>query len=134
MTTRTRPSFTVGTLDTDKATEVVRQVILRDYPEADVSDYRAMPMVVVNGKDGIATVCCEGVGWTIDSKGLYTLMFLGTFSQSTVDVTLDELKSCFSTEQTDLANFIRVFGDRLESNFDLWHSYGYKHEQELQVS
>jgi len=91
-------------------------------------------MVVVNGKDGIATVCCEGVGWTIDSNGLYTLMFLGTFSQSTVDVTLDELKSCFSTEQTDLANFIRVFGDRLESNFDLWHSYGYKHEQELQVS
>jgi hypothetical protein len=33
---------------------------------------------------------------------------------------VDVLKSCLTGETVDLADFVRVFGDRLESNLSLW--------------
>lgn len=124
---RERTSLMVTLLDRDKATAFVRNRFDNDRLVAE-------PMVVVNGKKGLATVCTEGVGWVKDEDGLYTLLFddINSFGMW-VDITEDELFSLMSDEQTDLATFIRVFGDRLETNFDIWYSRGRDCSQDLAV-
>ena len=39
--------------------------------------------------------------------------------------------SLISDEQIDLAEFVRMFGDRLENNFYIWYRYGYDFSQRL---
>jgi hypothetical protein len=121
----------VTKLDEDKATELVREVLVRNYPEGDFSRYKAQPMVVVNGTKGLSTVCTEGVGWNIDSNGMYTLMYFADFSQNSVDITREELLSCLSDEQVDLAQFIRNHNDRLQTNYEIWYYYGRNGSQDL---
>jgi hypothetical protein len=113
-----RPEFMVTLLDRDKATALVKSRF------KDPEGIHAQPMVVINGKDGLATVCTEGVGWVKDDKGLYTLLYFSNFSDGYIDITTDELHSLISDEQTNLGTFIRTFGSRLENNFDIWHYYG----------
>ena len=122
MTNYDRPSFMVTLLDRDKTTALIRN-------KFDNDRYVAEPMVIVNGNNGVATVCTEGVGWYKDDKG-YTVLFddINSFGMWT-EISEEELLSLVSDEQVDLAKFIRVFGDRLESNFSIWHSYGFQFDQ-----
>lgn len=107
----------VTTIDRDKATALVKDKLSKFNTDGLV----AQPMVVANSKKGLATICTEGVGWVADDNGLYTLLYFTQFNDGYVDITRDELNSIISNEQTNLATFIRTFGDRLENNFDIWY-------------
>ena len=124
MTYYDRPSFMVTLLDRDKTTALIRN-------KFDNDRYVAEQMVIVNGSKGLATVCTEGVGWFKDDKG-YTILFddINSFGMWT-EISDDELVSLISDEQIDLAEFVRMFGDRLENNFYIWYRYGYDFSQRL---
>ena len=55
----------------------------------------------------------------------YSLDFGGGY----LDITLDELLPLISTTTIDLADFVRVFGDRLENNLAIWQSYAKGYDQ-----
>ena len=124
MTDYDRPSFMVTLLDRDKTTAFIRN-------KFDNDRYVAEPMVVINGRKGLATVCTEGVGWYKDDSG-YTILFddinyIGMWTE----ISDEELASLISDEQTDLAEFVRMFGDRLENNFYIWYRYGHTFDQTM---
>ena len=128
MTHFDRPSLMISKLDQEKATALLHEVIRRNYPKADLSHIEAEETAVVNTRKGIATICTEGVGWWADNEsGKYYLPFHSNFRMDVVEVTLDELLSCLSDTLTDLAQHIRMFGDRLENNFHLWYGYAKEH-------
>ena len=131
----------VSVLDKEKATALIHEVIRRDHPNVEeeaLARYEAQPMAVVTGKDGIAVICTEGVGWVADKDGLLPINFYyQQWQENYFNVTPEEILSCLSDEQIDLADFIRAFGDRLENNFYIWYGYAKSYDQnlkELQVS
>lgn len=94
----------------------------------------AEPMVAILGANGIATVCTEGVGWYKNhDNDKYTLLYddINSFGLW-IEVTFHDLaRLLVNSQPVNLADFIRVFGARLESNFDLWHYYGKNFDQDL---
>jgi hypothetical protein len=98
------------------------------------TEITAEPMVVVNGKNGLATVVSEGVGWFADDKGLVPVnYYAGQFNSGYQDITIEELKPLISDKTIDLADFVRVFGDRLENNLALWQNYAKGYDQSMVV-
>lgn len=83
---------------------------------------------LAEGKDGLVLLCSEGVGYyftedawlsaTIETPKEGGGAYLGW---DDFTVTADELAD-IPTTNTDLADFIRVFGARLESNFAIWRN------------
>jgi hypothetical protein len=68
-----------------------------------------------------AVICGEGVGWIQDEyRTCLVPVSIGWSGDSRVYLGIDVLKSCMTGETVDLADFVRVFGDRLESNLSLW--------------
>ena len=123
----------VHLLDQDLALALIRKKL--DNPNADVKPEQ---MVIVNGEKGLATVITEGVGWFADANGGIPINFWsgGYGSGGYVDVTVEELRTVISTETIDLADHIRAFGDRLETNFYIWQQYakGYPQDKMSVVS
>ena len=39
-----------------------------------------------------------------------------------VFISVDTVKSCLTDKTEDISDYIRVFGDRLDNNCDLWQS------------
>ena len=117
----------VHLLDQDLALALIRKKL--DNPNADVKPEQ---MVVVNGEKGLATVITEGVGWFADANGGIPINFYsGNYgSGGYVDVTVEELRTVISNETIDLADHIRVFGDRLETNLYVWQQYAKKFPQD----
>jgi hypothetical protein len=116
-------------LDADKTTKFIKE-----YLETD-ADIHAEPMLVANGKQGIATICDEGVGWFVDKNGKLPINYYGKNGNSGyLDVTPEELAPLISNETMDLADFIRSFGDRLENNFYAWVQYAKSHDQKMSVA
>lgn len=67
-----------------------------------------LPVAVGVAPDGtVYLICTEGVGWEVKDEG-----FEGKSPEDLQDLTTGEL--------VDLADWVRVFGARLESNFWLW--------------
>jgi hypothetical protein len=116
---RERPSIMVNQIDTAKLTTLLYwknvEVGSDARPEGEA-------MVVVNTPKGLATICNEGVGWWKNDEDKYLVGGYIGYSNPTYYITEDELLSCVSSEQVDLAEFIRSFGSRLEVNFDLWYN------------
>jgi hypothetical protein len=114
-----RKSIMVNKIDTDKLTKLMYwknvEVGSDSRPEGEA-------MVVVNTPKGLATICNEGVGWFKNDDGKYLVTGYMGYSDVVYRITEDELLSCVSSEQVDLAEFIRSFGSRLEVNFDLWYN------------
>ena len=109
-----RTSVMVSQIDTAKLTTMLNA-------KADRDDLVGEPMVVANTVKGFATVCSEGVGWWKNNDGKYLVGAWVGYSNPTFYLTEDELLSCLSSEQVDLAEFVQTFGSRLENNFDLWY-------------
>jgi hypothetical protein len=98
------------------------------------TEITAEPMVVVNGKNGLATLISEGVGWYADENGNVPVNYhAGQFNSGYQDISVEELKTLISDKTIDLADFVRVFGDRLENNFYLWVNYANGYEQSMSV-
>ena len=114
-----RKSIMVNKIDTDKLTQLMYwknvEVGSDARPEGEA-------MVVVNTPKGLATICNEGVGWFKNEDDKYLVTGYLGYSDVVYRITEDELLSCVSSEQVDLAEFIRSFGSRLEVNFDLWYN------------
>lgn len=116
---RERPSIQVHLLDQDSATAIIRSRITDDIKK---DSYNASYMAVVDTPKGLATICTEGVGWWANENDEYIVdAYFGSWSETYFMFTREELLGCVSSETVDLAEFIRSFGDRLESNFDLWY-------------
>ena len=117
----------VHLIDRDKARDLIIQK--RGF-EAD-APIHAEYMVVVNGEKGLATVITEGVGWYADKDGGIPINYWGKYgSGGYIDVTTDELRTLISDETIDLADHVRVFGDRLETNLYLWQNYAKGYPQD----
>jgi len=105
----------VSQIDTAKLTTMLNA-------KADRDDLVGEQMVVANTVKGLATVCSDGVGWWKNDDGKYLVGAWVRYSNPTFYLTEDELLSCLSSEQVDLAEFVQTFGSRLENNFDLWYN------------
>ena len=113
-----RESIMVNKIDTEKLTELM---YLKNVEAGSDSRPKGEPMVIVNTPEGLATICNEGVGWFKNDDGKYVVTGYMGYSDVVYHITEDELLSLLSSEQVDLAEFIRSFGARLESNFYLWY-------------
>lgn len=112
---RERKSVWVSKIDTNKASK-----LLQDHFQD--PSIKAEEMAVVNGKRGVATVCNEGVGWFANDEGKFLLMgYYGAYGEVNMYATADELSSIMSDEFIYLDEFVRSFGDRLETNYEIWY-------------
>jgi len=119
----------VHLLDPEKTTAFIK----RHYSNQS-ADVKAEPMVVINGKNGLATMVSEGVGWFADENGkLPVNYYVGDYNSGYQDITVEELKTLISDKTIDLADFVRVFGDRLENNLALWQNYARGYDQSMSV-
>ena len=118
----------VHVIDTVKATAFIKERL--NAPED--ADIHAERMAIVNGEKGLATVVTEGVGWYADANGGIPINYWsGNYgSGGYIDITEDELKSLISSEVVNLAEHIRTFGDRLETNFYIWRQYALGYPQD----
>lgn len=85
-------------------------------------------------KDGkLYAVCHEGVGYTVDDEDPLVVEFHGSYSTdkpgtttfdcvpfASASLTPADLREFPVSQEADLADFVRVFGARLESNFFEW--------------
>lgn len=116
----------VHLLDVEKATEFIKNRF--QDPDAQIT---ADQMAIVNGEKGLATVIDEGVGWFADKNGGIPINYWGkNGGNGYIDITADELKTLISDKTIDLADHIRVFGDRLENNLYIWQSYAKGYPQD----
>jgi hypothetical protein len=118
----------VHVIDTVKATAFIKERL--NAPED--SQIEADRMAVINGERGLATVLTEGVGWFADKNGGIPINYWsGNYgSGGYIDITEDELRSLISDETVNLADHIRSFGDRLETNFAVWRRYALGYVQD----
>jgi len=112
-----RKSVMVRQLDLPKLEKVIRRGISASSTE----QVQAEPMLVVNTPTGLATICSEGVGWFKNDNDMYLVGFYQGYSNPSLHITENELLSCLSDTDIDMAEFINSFGDRLEVNYDLWY-------------
>ena len=113
-------------LDVEKATAFLKEKL--DAPDVDFS---AEPMAIVNGENGVATLLGEGVGWYADKNGKLPINYYGKNGMAGyLDITPEELAPLISDETTDLADFVRIFGDRLETNLAIWQYYAKGYPQD----
>jgi hypothetical protein len=79
----------------------------------------------VFGDPKYALVCTEGVGWEQDTYGcLEVPTNIGPMGlwNGRVFISVETVKECLTEEEVDIADYIRVFGHRLDSNCSLWQS------------
>ncbi len=78
------------------------------------------------GKPLVAIIGTEGVGWRSDKdSGIVSVPLYSNRGMSNyrpVEIHRDMLATFVTEETFDLADWVRVFGDRLESNLYLWQS------------
>ena len=115
MTQYKRESVWTSKIDVDKASKLFQDHF--NNPEV-----QAEAMAVINAKDGVATVCSEGVGWFANDEGKFLLLgFVGQFGEASMYATAEQLISIMSDEFIYLDEFVRSFGARLETNYDIWY-------------
>jgi hypothetical protein len=125
----------VRRLDSDKLLALGIEVLTAQYGDLDtVSSVESL--VLVETKDAsvwglgdqkrLAVICSEGVGWTEDDKnGLVTFWVdFGHYGSHALAVKVHprRILECLTDETVDLADFIRNYNDRLQSNYSLWAS------------
>ena len=93
------------------------------------------PWATVTKNGRLYAICSEGVGYEVSDAEPFEAEFTGRYSTpdepnrhlfdvmsfATVELTPAELIGYPVTKEVDLADFIRTFGDRLESNFWSWY-------------
>lgn len=127
-----RPSLMVKKVDTKRLHDVLRQYMIAVYgselntDELTVDELVAVPLLgqKVRGKQAYGLVCTEGVGWLPDAYwALYDLNAVGDTGQRTqFKLYAGRIEDYITDEEVDLAEWIRTFGSRLETNFSIWYS------------
>jgi hypothetical protein len=125
----------VHRLDSEKLLELGLNILRLQYGDLDQTA-SVEPLVLVKTKDQsvwsvdpqprLAVICGEGVGWQEDEKnGLVTFWVdFGHYGSHALAVKVHPrvIEACVTDETVDLADFIRTFGARLDSNFYTWKS------------
>ena len=133
---------TVKVLDLSALEAQALEYRQRTNPDCYEARVYASPHAVVEAKDGtLWTICVEGVMYPIDKEQGFVAQFHGSYhlrndegeiepNKHTFDMmpfgsveisTEDLLREYPVKEEVDLADFVRTFGTRLESNF--WAAY-----------
>jgi hypothetical protein len=115
-------------LHPEKTTKFIKETL----GIGDDVEINAEVMLVVNGKNGVATLCDEGVGWFADKVGKLPLNYWGkNGNNGYIDIYPEQLVPLIADTTMDLADFVRIFGDRLETNVSIWQGYakGYKQDK-----
>lgn len=118
----------VDVLDTTKVTEILRSILSAQY--GGTTDALADHLVIapIPGTDDgwerprHAIICTDGVGDEQDDN--QRILISGFDGMQWVCATVGVcrlLNECRTGEQINLADHIRTFGDRLDTNFDIWH-------------
>lgn len=98
-----------------------------DFVAVRVTDDGSLPgrewrPVVKDGLETWALVCTEGVGWVPDEYNLINIRFpLGLGEEGRLPIYSGAVDELLTGEVVNLADHIRTFGDRLETNFWLWY-------------
>lgn len=76
------------------------------------------------GEPKVALVCLEGVGWQQDE---YRTIPVPTnvghnWGNGRVHISVEVIKSCLTDKKVDIAEYVRVFGDRLDDNVSIWQN------------
>lgn len=116
-------------LDTDKLTAVLRQM-------TDIDNAQAWgnPVLVYGEGKSWAVVNTEGVGGKADDydtparvwwdRDLGDDYFAGYLNDDLVS--FNDIQKCVTDELVDLADHIRIFGDRLDNNHAIWYGFADK--------
>jgi hypothetical protein len=109
----TRSTLMVNHIDHEAMTKKLRETgELND-------DFVVTPLAVVRTRDGMATICTEGVGWSINGDTA-VIGIASSFVADYIDYSAQTLFDFIAEDKVDLSEFIRTFGDRLDNNFHLW--------------
>lgn len=86
------------------------------------------PYAMAERAGRLFVICNEGVGWEVtDDKPLRLDLYLQSPGRIAIvpsyvaKLSPDEVRSMATGPEVDLADHVRTFGDRLESNFWTWH-------------
>ena len=118
-------------LDGEKLAKIAKVIYSAQYKE--VSDFTIDNLLLIElketdvfGNSKHAVVCTEGVGWEQDDYGTIAVPTnigqLGLYN-GRVHISIDVIKDCVTDETQDIADYIRVFGDRLDRNVSIWQSH-----------
>jgi len=126
-----KKGFFGQTINGQEITKLANQIYAlqygKDYTECKVDD---LLFVTLHEKDDFgnnkyALICTEGVGWVQDEYGCIEVPTnigpMGMWN-GRVFVSVDVIKQYLVREETDIADYVRVFGDRLDNNCFLWQS------------
>lgn len=109
------------------ANDIYRLQYSNDFSECTVDNLLLITLEEKNvfGDPKYALVCSEGVGWEQDTYGcLEVPTNVGAMGlwNGRVFISVDTVKECLTDQTEDIADYIRVFGDRLDNNCSLWQS------------
>jgi hypothetical protein len=127
----TRMTGYVGqVVDGKKLAEIANKIYKLQYNEPSECSVDNLLFVTLEeknvfGDNKYAVVCSEGVGWEQDEYGCLEIPTnIGAMGlwNGRVFISVDVVKDCLSDKTEDIADYIRVFGDRLDRNCSLWQS------------
>jgi hypothetical protein len=97
-----------------------RGITVRTFDASNGTERPMMTYALAHGPDGRNyVICSEGVGWEVTTdEPLYVQTFSGGYELSLAEVFT---ASAHGTD-VDLADHIRTFGSRLDSNHYMWHA------------
>lgn len=121
----------IGTIvDGVKLAEIANAIYALQYPRhqlitCSVDDFLLVELEEKNAFDEhkVAIVCEEGVGWEQDEYSTIAVPTnLSPMSRyaGRVHISVEVIKSCLTNNKMDIAEYIRVFGDRLDNNVAIW--------------
>jgi len=116
---RRRAGYLVNLLDQDKLTALIREraVSVHGATVEDAQRYTAGRGALAKTKTGVIYICTEGVGWYSDDEdNRLEVEFSGGMSIGYTAIPQEDVVACISSEQVELRDFVRVFGDRLDTN------------------
>lgn len=122
-TTNRKRGAIAAVLDTDALVVATRAALTATDSTLDVSQVhvdRMAPHMLIESKDGRAAVVnVEGVG-AFEDEGTVTVWATEGFGSFPVEVPVTAIVEAATDEEIDLADGIRTFGARLDSNHHLW--------------
>lgn len=125
MTESNRPTGAIArVLDEERLLEIGKQYAVQEYPELKARDLNHGPLPqMIFGVDrgkAAAIVNTEGVGSVQDENNHVDVYFRSDYTIFPVRIPLDALTDAVTETTIDLADGIRTFGARLDSNHYTW--------------
>lgn len=113
-----RAGYKVHLLDNDKLTALIRKRVVEVHGGTveDSLRYTAGRGALAKTKTGIIYICTEGVAWYAGDDNTLEVEFHSGMSIGYTAIPQEDVVACVSGETVELREFVRVFGDRLDSN------------------